>query len=231
VQKGALTKEIAVDVDVEISAHGIKNSPNIGGSEKEFRSHALCTSLKRTASLTCSPPAMSSPNTHAHLTESPSSSNNNTPSQNVSPLPGTTPPTFLFPFRSRGQSTSAMRSPSPSSVPLSPLSRVTSAPAGGPSDDDSASWFLSSHHLLHSPPARSKKLSDPGIDARTLPRRGIDASPPAAPSTWWNRTDIASRGWKDSPRRKDTIPAEHTEAWLQTRDVSVSHIFGNLWTV
>ena len=96
------------------------------------------------------------------------------------------------------------------------------APRPVRSDDNSTSTLLSSHKLVHSPRVRSKTLSDPGIEPRTLPGRGVNASPPVASSTRWDRTDIASRGWKDSPRRKHTVPAEHTEAWLRTRKVSVS---------
>ena len=92
------------------------------------------------------------------------------------------------------------------------------APRPVRSDDNSRCTDLSSHNLVHLRRARSKTLSDPGIDPRTMPERGINASPPVGSAAW-----VASRERKDSPRRKHAIPAEHTEAWLHTRKVSVSH--------
>lgn len=60
------------------------------------------------------------------------------------------------------------------------------------------------------------------------PNRGALARPssPSAhlASSWWGSSEHTSRPWKDSPKRKKTVPPEQTASWDRTRTVSWSEI-------
>lgn len=61
-----------------------------------------------------------------------------------------------------------------------------------------------------------------------IPKKDAGHTPPSnSPSGWWNE-------WRDPPAKKENAPADHTEAWVETRQVSrignVLALFG-LWAL
>jgi len=141
-------------------------------------------------------------------------SKNTTPTLRHSPLSEPPPSTSSFSFRPRGQSASALHRNSPKSqATLPPI------PSEGDSDEHAPS---SVREPSRSPLLKFKDLPTP------MEEQGSQTPPYGAPSTWWTRTEIVPRPWKETPRRKKTIPPEQTEAWIHTRSVRLVFFFFSL---
>ncbi|KAJ7772628.1 hypothetical protein DFH07DRAFT_167310 [Mycena maculata] len=136
--------------------------------------------------------------------------------------------------RSRGLSTSTLRSPTvsagPSRVPkLAPMTSLISE-FGTPNyeyNDKPTSSFLSR--------SRSQSQSHTSFSAMISPTTVVPPSDhPTSPSpaSWWGRNvrdETLPRPWRDPPRRQGTIPSEQTDNWAHTRKrvtAAVTHVLG-----
>lgn len=123
--------------------------------------------------------------------------------------------------RSRAYSTSTIRDvPSPGS---SDLARMVTTPTPHSnslsvtlSDRNSSSFRIRSRSK--SPP------SEPAWNVNVHPPAPASHTPPgSSPSRWWNdEIEKIPRPWKESPKKDQnvSVPAEQTEGWLVTREVS-----------
>lgn len=80
--------------------------------------------------------------------------------------------------------------------------------------------------------SRSKSQSYAYASALVSPTTVLDQSPGCAASegptsppaaSWWGhslREEMVPRPWRDSPKRKGTVPAEQTDSWIHTKEVS-----------
>ncbi|KAK7455814.1 hypothetical protein VKT23_010848 [Stygiomarasmius scandens] len=96
------------------------------------------------------------------------------------------------------------------SPPLSPaLSQTLTVRPGDLDDRVSAS---SSFRLR----SRSRSKT-PGLNLEDVKAQG--PMTPTSFSTWWKSDETKiPRPWKDSPKRKDSVPQEQTQGWVVTRD-------------
>jgi abelson tyrosine-protein kinase 1 len=67
---------------------------------------------------------------------------------------------------------------------------------------------------------RSRSRS-PNRDALALAQPSFPSSHLA--SSWWGSSEHTSRPWKDSPKRKKSVPPEQTASWDRTRMVRSDH--------
>ncbi|KII83772.1 hypothetical protein PLICRDRAFT_95753 [Plicaturopsis crispa FD-325 SS-3] len=118
-----------------------------------------------------------------------------------------------FGHRSRGQSESTLRdvpissltSPSATSISIAAMSRL-------PPDSRPSPTSLVQRDRSKSPSYRDRSPGRLGLE------EGSRTPPGGPPQSWWNRTDeIVSRPWRDTPKRKKTVPPEQTDGWEYTK--------------
>lgn len=119
--------------------------------------------------------------------------------------------------RRRGHSVSTLRE-----LPISPLSPAsTSSLDIALLDDKESSSFRS----------RSRSKS-PGVIDESVWKKSVGTAAPIgeSASTWWGKGEFISRPWKESPKRKQSLPAGQEEGWALTRQrvsQAASSILGN----
>lgn len=149
-----------------------------------------------------------------HVPDSSSSSSNSPSPAHTQKLRRTRPlTTYNFsPARSLASSPgAATTTTSPPNVSITP------SPSFQEKDQGTTEFNT---HVREDPKSRSKSPGDENL---------IGEGATAAWSSWWGNSfgpDRSPRPWKDSPKRKQTVPPEHTEAWAHTREVrpAPSHI-------
>lgn len=120
-----------------------------------------------------------------------------------------------------------------STIQESPSASLTSALGLGLSRVTSTPPLPSSSSLFAAHPSELEDFSKSSFRSRSRsPGRNSvwksspDSSPTppnGAPSTWWNGGEIIPRPWRDSPKKKKTVPEEQTEGFVRTRQVSSAH--------
>ncbi|KAK0451188.1 uncharacterized protein EV420DRAFT_1561339 [Desarmillaria tabescens] len=119
--------------------------------------------------------------------------------------------------RRRGHSVSTLKE-----LPTSPLSSVsTSSLAAGLLDDKESSSFR----------LRSRSKS-PGVIDESVWKKSVGSPTPLGESSlaWWGKGEFIARPWKESPKRKQSLPAGQEEGWVLTRQrvaQAASSILGN----
>ncbi|KAG7443780.1 uncharacterized protein BT62DRAFT_995815 [Guyanagaster necrorhizus] len=119
--------------------------------------------------------------------------------------------------RRRGHSVSTL-----GELPTSPLlSAPTSSLAIAILGDKESSSFRS----------RSRSKS-PGVIDESVWKKSVGAptSLGESASTWWGKGEFVPRPWKESPKRRHSLPAEQKEGWVLTRQrvaQAASSILGN----
>ncbi|KAK0432782.1 hypothetical protein EV421DRAFT_1457902 [Armillaria borealis] len=119
--------------------------------------------------------------------------------------------------RRRGHSVSTLRE-----LPTSPLSSVSTSSLDIALLDDKES---SSFRL------RSRSKS-PGVIDESVWKKSVGTPTPLgeSASTWWGKGEFIPRPWKESPKRKQSLPAGQEEGWALTRQrvsQAASSILGN----
>ena len=195
--------------------------------------HSGGTKLKPVR-LYSSPSTILSPlNPLAQLPIMSSTSKSPTPSPKSSPRTKSSPLPPL-PHSSSSESSATVKIPSP--LNQSVTSKRTTPLSSSPDNRDIANRLRvdSSGSTTRSPsPSRIDALSrivttnslqpgrsrSPHHGHATSPSRRYHSHSPDPSESWWGSREVLARPWHEPPKRKKTIPPEHSERWEVTRKV------------